>query len=95
MIYAEKYNIPGLLVLIDFEKTFCVVEWPFLFDTLKQFNFDHTYIAWIKLPYTSICSCTINNGYLSKCLIYLEGLDRVAQFQPCYLSLLPRCYQSS
>ena len=65
-IYAEKYNIPGLLVLIDFEKAFDMVEWPFLFDTLKQFNFDHTYIAWIKLLYTSICSCTINNGYLSE-----------------------------
>ena len=83
MIYAEKYNIPGLLVLIDFEKAFDMVEWPFLFDTLKQFNFDHTYIAWIKLLYTSICSCTINNGYLSERFNLSRGIR-----QGCRISAL-------
>ena len=60
-----------------------MVEWPFLFDTLKQFNFDPTYIAWIKLLYTSICSCTINSGYLSKRFNLSRGIR-----QGCPISAL-------
>ena len=35
MLYTEKYDLSGLLVLIDFQKAFDTVEWNFLFDTLK------------------------------------------------------------
>ena len=59
MIYALECNIPKLLVLKDFEKEFDIVEWTFLFDILKQFNFDPIYIAWIKLLYTNIFYCII------------------------------------
>ena len=41
---------------------------PFLFKTLKAFNFGDGFISWIKLLYTDISSCVGNNGYYSKFL---------------------------
>ena len=39
LIYAKEYNIPRLLVLKDSQKVFDMVQWTFLFDFLKQFDF--------------------------------------------------------
>ena len=37
--FTQKENIPGLLVLIDFQKAFDSVSWEFLMDVLKMYNF--------------------------------------------------------
>ena len=39
MEYTELNKIPGIMVLIDFEKAFDTLEWHFLQNTLKYFNF--------------------------------------------------------
>ena len=66
MSYTSKHQIPGYLVLIDFQKAFDTVEWDFLFNTLKAYKFGPNFISWIKLLYTEIGSCTLNNEYLSQ-----------------------------
>ena len=47
MQYAEDYNLPGLLLLIDFEKAFDTVSWEFISQTLKYFNFGPSIQRWI------------------------------------------------
>ena len=37
--YTEFKNIPGLLVLIDFEKAFDSMSWSFIYQVLKYFGF--------------------------------------------------------
>ena len=37
--YAEKQNIPGLLLFVDFEKAFDTLEWTFVEKTLSFYNF--------------------------------------------------------
>lgn len=37
--YTESKQIPGLIMLIDFEKAFDSVSWKFIFETLEYFNF--------------------------------------------------------
>ena len=63
MTYTELKHIPGFISLIDFEKAFDSVEWPFLLKTLEAFNFGNTFIRWISILYTKIQSCVSNNGY--------------------------------
>ena len=37
--YTEGKNIPGLLLFIDFEKAFDILEWPCISKTLQHFVF--------------------------------------------------------
>ena len=39
MTYTGKKNLPGYILLIDFEKAFHSIEWPFLIKCLKLYNF--------------------------------------------------------
>ena len=66
MLLTEKEQIPGFVLLIDFEKAFDSIEWPFLFNCLQKFNFGENFISWIKILYQNIKSCVGNNGYYSE-----------------------------
>ena len=39
MQYTEEHKIPGLILLIDFEKAFDSVSWKFIDKSLHFFNF--------------------------------------------------------
>ena len=39
MHYTKTYDIPGLLLFIDFEKAFDSLEWNFMFKCLEVFGF--------------------------------------------------------
>ena len=65
MSYTEEIDLDAYIAQIDFEKAFDSVEWPFLFQTLKKFNFGENFINWIKILYTDIQACVGNNGFFS------------------------------
>ena len=44
MDLTAKENIPGLLLFIDFQKAFDSVEWEFLIESLKKFNFGRDFL---------------------------------------------------
>ena len=65
MHYKEEQNIPGLLLLIDFEKAFDSVSWSFLYKVLEFFGFGNSIISWIKL-FNKNASLSVNqSGNLS------------------------------
>ena len=64
--YTEENDIPGLLLLIDFEKAFDSVAWSFISKTLKFFNFGVSVQKWINLFYKNINSCVLVNGQVSE-----------------------------
>ena len=66
MTYTAKKNLPGYILLIDFEKAFDSIEWPFLIKCLKLYNFGENFIRWVQLLHKNIESCVTNNGYLSQ-----------------------------
>ena len=71
--FTEKENIPGLLLLVDFEKAFDTVSWSCIEQTLKYFNFGESIINWIKLFQNNIYSSINQGGNLSESIPICRG----------------------
>jgi hypothetical protein len=65
----EEDDIPGVLLLIDFEKAFDTVEWSFIEKTLQFYGFGPSLQKWIKAFYCDISSAVTNNGHVSEIMI--------------------------
>jgi len=66
LTYTEINNIPGMLLLIDFEKAFDTVSHDFIRQTLRYFNFGTDICRWFDTFYNDITSSVIVNGHISK-----------------------------
>ena len=87
MFCAEKYQIPGLLLLIDFEKAFDSVSWTFIKKTLDFFNFGPTFKKWINTFYCNIESCCLINGHCSEWFYIHRGCRQGDPISP-YIFIL-------
>ena len=87
MQYAEENEIPGLLLLIDFEKAFDSISWEFLLNVLKFFNFGESIINWVKAFYHNINSAVIQGGNLSEFFNIGRGCRHGVPLSP-YLFIL-------
>ena len=72
--YTRHKKMLGLLVAIDFEKAFDSLDHTYLFKVLNAFNFKFgpSFIRWIRVLYSNISSCIINNGFTS---IFLQLVE--------------------
>lgn len=66
MNYTERNSIPGLHMIIDFEKAFDSISWDFIYQTLDIFSFGQPIKDWVKTFYNDINSCILQNGFSSK-----------------------------
>ena len=64
----EKH-IPGILLLIDFEKAFDSISWKFMYKVLEFFNFGPDLIKWVSVLYNEAKLCVLQNG-ISKFLSF-------------------------
>ncbi len=80
---CEKFDIPGILLFLDFEKAFDSVEWNFMISVLERFNFGNNFINWIKILYKKPTLSIKNNGWISKDIQLSRGVR-----QGCPLSAL-------
>ena len=85
--YTEENKIPGLLLLIDFEKAFDSVAWTFISKTLSFFNFGDSIQQWIRLFYNNINSCVLVNGQASEWFNINRGCRQGDPLSP-YIFLL-------
>ena len=76
MVLAENEHLSGFITLIDFEKVFGSIEWPFLFKCLKVFNLGDNFISWIRILYTNTKSCVGINGYYSNKFDVLRSVSQ-------------------
>lgn len=60
--YCENFNIPGVLISLDFQKSFDSVEWNFMEKTLAKFGFGPNFQKWVKILYTNPTFVMKNNG---------------------------------
>ena len=65
MKFTEDNNMPGLVMMIDFEKAFDTLSFTFIEKCLKLFNFGPMFRKWISLFLYNTETCVILNGFLS------------------------------
>ena len=64
--YTDVNKIPGMLLLIDFEKAFDTVSHDFILKTLKAFKFGNDIRRWFETLYKNASSSVIINGNISR-----------------------------
>ena len=84
---TEVKNIPGLLMLIDFEKAFDSLSWNFLYKTLKFFGYSDNLIKWIKIFNTDVVAFVLQSGFLSREIQISRGCRQGDPISP-YLFLI-------
>ena len=65
MNYVEEENIPGLLLIVDFEKAFDSISREFIGKVLDFFKFGPSMKKWISVLYDNISSVVTQCGFLS------------------------------
>ncbi len=81
--HCENFNVPGILLYLDFEKAFDSVEWNFMIAVLEKFNFGEGFINWVKIIYNKPVISIKNNGWFSADINPSRGVR-----QGCPLSAL-------
>lgn len=66
MQYTEENDIPGVLLMIDFEKAFDTVSWKFIHKCLDFLIFGVSIQSWLSTFQCYIESLVTQAGYLSK-----------------------------
>ena len=86
LLYASKRHVPGLLLMVDFEKAFDSVAWSLTEQSLTACNFGQDIKRWISIFYVSIKSCVSVNGQHSAWLGVKRGTRQGDPLSP-YLFL--------
>ena len=81
--HCENFQIPGILLFLDFEKAFDSLEWDFMIKVLEKFNFGEGFIGWVKILYNKPLVSIKNNGWFSEDIQLKRGVR-----QGCPLSAL-------
>ena len=72
--YTKRYHISGAILFLDFRKAFDSLEWTFMIETLKRFNFGSNFIRWIKTLYCEPIAFVKNNGWISEEFSQTRGI---------------------
>ena len=87
LLCTNKHQVPGLLLMVDFEKAFDSVAWSFIEMSLNKFNFGHDIKRWISTFYANIDSCMYVNGQYSEWFDVRRGTKQGNSQSP-YLFLI-------
>ena len=66
LFYCKKENVDLIMLALDYTKAFDTVDFEFIFEIFKTFNFGENFQKWIKIIYNEGKSCISNNGNMSE-----------------------------
>ena len=84
---TDHENIPGLLLMVDFEKAFDSVAWSFIEKSLYFFDFPKGLVDWFKVLYNKPSACVSFNGQYSNWFNLQRGCRQGDPISP-YLYLI-------
>lgn len=87
MQYTEEENIPGLLLLIDFEQPFDSLSWSFIQKSLEFFNFGESIRKWISLFHSKMATAVKQGKNISEAFYLHRGCREGDPLSP-YLFLI-------
>ena len=76
MKFAEKHNLEGMILSLDFMKCFDRIEFCAILGALKYFGFGEYLINWVKVLYTDFTAVIQNNGFFSKPIAVNRGVHQ-------------------
>lgn len=80
--FANEKDLPVAILSLDQEKAFDRVDWQFLFSTLSAMGFGPSFVAWVKLLYSSVRSTVFVNGYFSDPFFPSRGVRQGCPLSP-------------
>ena len=84
---TEVEEIPGLLIIVDYAKAFDTIEWNFIDECLRLFNFGPNISKWTSLLREKSCSRIEQNGNFSEVVSLFRGCRQGDPISP-YLFVL-------
>ena len=82
--HAKEHNAQALILSVDHQSAFDVVEWEFIFRTLTAMNFGPRFLAWLKCIYKEnyTRSRVMVNGVLSDTFKVFRGVRQGCPISP-------------
>ena len=84
---TKLQNIPGILLLLDFQKAFDTIKWSFIQNTLNLLNFGDGIKWWVSTFYTTPKSAVLNDGFSTNYFQLSRGVRQGCPLSP-YLIIL-------
>ena len=81
----------GMLLFLDFEKAFDIVDHTFMLDVLDRMAFPVEFLNWIKLSYSSAKSSVRINNINSKALNLNSGVRQGCPISPLLFACVVEC----
>ena len=66
LFYCKKENLKLILLALDYTKAFDSLDFEFIHETFKVFNFGKNFRKWIKVIFNGGKSSITNNGHISE-----------------------------
>ena len=75
-------KLPGIVLFMDFEKAFDTIEWSFIQNVLRRFNFGQDIRKRISVLYSDVESAVLNGGYSTNYFKVSRGVRQGCPLSP-------------